>query len=152
VHFVQLATLLEAESTQVVFSMGEGDRPFVEALEEDHPFLRRLPRFEGSEEARAALFSLSAVTVGNGVSAVHLASALGVPTLTLHAPWRACGYLRRGPYAANGWALVAESEKAKGWSPRRRKLLGPQLMNAITPADARRAVVAMMAGGEPELG
>ncbi|MBD3869228.1 MAG: glycosyltransferase family 9 protein [Acidobacteria bacterium] len=152
VHFVQLATLLEAESTQVVFSMGEGDRPFVRALEEDHPFLRRLPRFEGDEEARAALFSLAAVAVGNGAGTVHLASALGVPTLTLHAPWRGCGYQRRGPYAANGWALVAESEEAKGWSPRRRQILGPQLMNAVTPADARRSVVAMMAGGEPELG
>jgi len=152
VHFVQLATLLEAESTRVVFSMGEGDREFVTALEDDHPFLRRLPRFEGGSEARAALFSMSAVTVGNGASAVHLASALGVPTLTLHAPWRSCGYRRRGPYAANGWALVAESEEAKGWSPRRRRALGSQLLSAVTPADARRCVVAMMAGREPELG
>ena len=152
VHFVQLATLLEAESIPVVFSMGEDDGEFIEALEDDHPFLRRLPRFEGAAEARAALFATSAVTVGNGVSAVHLASSLGVPTLTMHPPWRGCGYLRRGPYAANGWALVAESEAAKGWSPRRRQALGPQLMGAITPADARRCVVAMMAGKEPELG
>ncbi len=150
-HFVQLATLLEAESTQVVFSMGSGDRRFVETLEDDHLFLRRLPRFAGDVESRAALFALSSVTVGNGASAVHLASALGVPTLTLHPPWRHCGYLRRGPYAANGWALVAESELAKGWSPRRRQILGPQLLSAITPADARRCVVAMMDGRAPEL-
>jgi ADP-heptose:LPS heptosyltransferase len=151
VHFVQLATLLEAESIQVVFSMSAGDPRFLEALEDDHPFLRRLPRFEGDDESRAALFSLSSVTVGNGASSVHLASALGVPVLTLHPPWRSCDYRRRGPYAANGWALAAESEEAKGWSPRRRQALGPKLMAAITPADARRCVVAIMAGREPEL-
>jgi hypothetical protein len=30
-------------------------------------------------------------------------------------------------------------------------MLGTQLMSAITPADARRCVVAMMAGRDPEL-
>ncbi len=151
VHFVQLATLLEAEETRVVFSMGENDGRFIEELDDDHPFLRRLPRFQGGVESRAALFSRSAVTVGNGSSAVHLASALGVPALTLHPPWRSCGYRHRGPYAANGWALVAENDEAAGWSSRKRKALGPKLMATITPADARRCVVAMMEGREPEL-
>jgi ADP-heptose:LPS heptosyltransferase len=151
VHFIQLATLLEAEETQVVFSMGENDRRFIEELEDDHPFLRRLPRFQGDVESRAALFSRSAVAVGNGSGAVHLASALGVPALTLHPPWRSCGYRRRGPYAANGWALVAENDEAAGWSSRRRKVLGPKLMATVTPADARRCVAAMMEGREPTL-
>lgn len=151
VHFVQLATLLEADSIPVVFSMGENDRPFVAALEDDHPFLRRLPRFHGDVVSRAALFRKAGIVVGNGTGAVQLATALGLPSLALHPPWRTCSYLRRGPYTDNGWALVVESDQAKLWSPRRRQTLGTQLMSAITPADARRCVVAMLAGRNPEL-
>jgi ADP-heptose:LPS heptosyltransferase len=151
VHFVQLATLLVAEEIQVVFSMGENDLRFIQELEDDHLCLRRLPRFQGNLESRAALFARSTVAVGNGSGGLHLASALGVPVLMMHPPWKRCGYQRRGPYASNGWALVAESDKAAGWSSRRRQALGTKLMASITPADARRCVVAMMEGREPEL-
>jgi ADP-heptose:LPS heptosyltransferase len=149
VHFVQLATLLEAEGRRIVFSTDGDCRRFIEALDDEHLFLQRLPRFTGELVARIALFSLASVVVGNGSGAAHLAAALGVPTLTFHPPWRSCGVDRLGPYAANGWALEAASQRAQRWSGRKRLRHGSSLMGMITPADARKCVVAILEGADP---
>jgi ADP-heptose:LPS heptosyltransferase len=149
VHFIQLATLLEAEGRRIVFSTGgDGDR-FLHALSDEHTFLQRLPRFAGDLVARIALFSQASIVVGNGSGAVHLAAALGVPTLTFHPPWRSSGVDRFGPYGKNGWALEAASQRAQGWSGRQRLRSGSRLMAMVTPADARKCVVAILEGADP---
>ena len=105
--------------------------------------------FTGDPPSLAAFLRSAALVVGNGTGAVHLAAALGTPVLMLHAPWRTCGPERWGPYAANGWALVADAPGADRWSPRERARLGPELMATISPAAALSSVLAMLEGGAP---
>ncbi|GEM_PF-2967555 len=149
VHFIRLATLMEAEGRRVVFSLDTESRSFLEALEEEPLLLQRLPRFHGNLESRAALFRTASIVIGNGSGSAHLAAALGVPTLTFHPPWRPAGVDRRGPYGRNGWALEVHCPAARRWSGRKRTRLGSSLMEIITPADAHRCAVAILEGEDP---
>lgn len=132
-HYLGLAELLSLQAIPVAFSLGPADAAVARRLEQAAPHVRRLPRFGGDLPATAALLRRAAFAVGNSTGPLHLAAALDVPTLTFHAPWPSCGVSRWGPYAANGWALVAESHEARRWSRRERRLRAPSLMACITP-------------------
>ena len=80
---------------------------------------------------------------------MHLAAALGTPTLALHAPWRSCGVSRFGPYADNGWGLVAEDAAAATWSRARRARDGAALMAAVGPDTVLGAARALLEGRRP---
>jgi ADP-heptose:LPS heptosyltransferase len=95
----------------------------------------------------AARLARAAVVVGNSTGPVHLAAALGRPTLMLQAPWPSCGVARWGPYADNGWVLVAEHDAAMRWSRRQRARHHAGLMAAI-PSRAVLDVALELSGVE----
>lgn len=150
-HFVRLATLLEAEGCRVVFSVGPGDEATSRALDAAELAVRRMPRFTGDLTTLPALLRLAPLVVGNSTGTVHLAAALGTPTLMLHGPWRICAAERWGPYAANGWSLVAESTEARQWSARDRARHGTELLSTMSPALVLSAALALLDGREPSL-
>lgn len=150
-QFIELATLLEAEGIPVVFSLGMGNPPFSEMLDAEHPAIRSRPRFSGDAAALAALLSHCAALVGGSGGPVHLASALGIPTLAFHAPWSSCGVGRYGPYSENGWAIVAELEEAKHWSGRKRRKMADRLMAGIPATAALRCVRSFLQGELPTM-
>ena len=113
--------------------------------------VRKAPRFTGDPPSLAAFLRPAALVVGNSTGAAHLAAALRTPVLMRHAPWSACGPERWGPYAANGWSLVADAPGAERWSPRERTRLGPELMATISPAALLSCVLAMLEGRAPRL-
>jgi ADP-heptose:LPS heptosyltransferase len=151
-HFVRLATLLRAEGVQVLFSVSPREDAIVGCLEKADLKVRRLPRFTGDLPTLAALLSKSAVVVGNSTGPLHLAAALGAPTLTFHGPWRSCGVGRWGPYAPNGWCLVADAPAARAWSRREQIRAGPGLLETLAPASALSCVLALLEGRQPALG
>jgi len=73
----------------------------------DRGELRGVPRFDGGLLELAALARRAALVLANSTGPLHLAAALGTPTLALHAAGVSCGPGRWGPYAPNGWALAA---------------------------------------------
>jgi ADP-heptose:LPS heptosyltransferase len=150
-HYIELATLLEAEGIPVVFTLGSQDEVLHEVLDGEHPAIRRRPRFSGDLDAMAALQSCGSAVIGSSTGPVHLAAALGTPVLAFHAPWPSCGVRRWGPYSDRGWALVADLEEATHWSRRRRRRLGERLMAGIPPTSALRCIRGILQGRDPEL-
>jgi ADP-heptose:LPS heptosyltransferase len=149
-HFVQLATLLEAEGVPVVISVGPGDVAVTQALEEEHPRIRRLPRFAGDLVTLAAIVSEDCVVAGGSGGPLHLAAALGSPTVAVHPPFPECSPDRWGPYARNGWAILPGHADARNWSRRVRRAQGDRLMAGIPPTAVMRCVRAVMDGQRPE--
>jgi ADP-heptose:LPS heptosyltransferase len=145
-HYLALAELLSREGVPVAFSVGPQDADVASGLDQAAAPLSRLPRFAGGIAATAAFLRRAAIAVGNSTGPMHLAAAIGVPTLTFHAPWPSCGPSRWGPYSPAGWALVAECEEAGRWSRRERRRRAPALMAAITPEKAAETVLALLAG------
>jgi ADP-heptose:LPS heptosyltransferase len=141
-HYRDLVAALRQDGLDVVVSVGPGEPGLTATGGGASPVT-----FEGNLPALAALVERAALVVGSSTGPLHLAAALGTPTLALHAPWRSCGVGRFGPYAANGWGIVAAHPEAQAWSAARRKRQGPELMAAIPPATVRRAVHALLAGG-----
>ena len=148
-HFFQLATLLEAEGTRVVFYLGPDDGHVAEALGHEHPTIRRLPRFTGNAVSLGCLIERSAAVVGSGTGAVHLAAALSTPTLSLHPPWPSCGPERWGPYSSTGWSVVADLPEAMRWSSRKRRREGDALLAGVDPSTVFRAVRDLLEGRAP---
>ncbi len=150
-HHVQLATLLEGEGHRVVFTIGPGAREVADALDEEHPRIRRLPRFTGDVVSLAGLVSLAACVVSSSTGPAHLASALGAPTLALHVPWPSCGPERWGPYSSRGWALVADAPGASVPGRRLAPRVGEALMHDLSPSVALRCVLDILSGVPPSL-
>lgn len=150
-HFARLAALLRGEGVRVVVSIGPADEAAARALDDSTPEVRRLPRFGGDLTTLAALLARSAVVVSNSTGPLHLAAGLGAPTLALHAPWPTCGVGRWGPYAANGWALVADLPEALSWSRSDRRRLGSELMAAVPPTTALAVTLSLLEGATPRL-
>lgn len=141
-HFAGLAELLIGRGIGVVVSVGPADDAVAKALDEATPVVRRAPRFGGELPSLAALLGGASLVVASSTGPLHLAAALGTPTLALHAPWPSCGPARWGPYAGNGWALVAELADARGWSRAERRARGGELLAAIAPSAVLAAVLA----------
>ena len=148
-HWVELTALLEGQGIRVAFSIGPGDREVERALDREHMRIRRLPRFRGSVVPLAGLLARAAVVVGASTGPLHLAAALGTPTLMLQVPWPTCGPSRWGPYSERGWSLVADLPEARGWTRAARALHGERLLAGIPTVEAARCVEAMVEGRSP---
>jgi ADP-heptose:LPS heptosyltransferase len=133
--FLELANRLIEERRSVVLSIGPADVTALMHVAEHSPRIRSIPRFTSDLPDLAALLRLASLVVSNSTGPLHLAAALGAPTLALHAPWPTCGVSRWGPYAGNGWALTADGENATSWSRAQRLRRGAELM-ATLPTEA----------------
>jgi ADP-heptose:LPS heptosyltransferase len=150
-RFIEVADRLLASGAHVVFSIGPEDAVCQEVLDAARARVRDLPRFSAGIEQLPALLASAAVVVSNSTGPLHLAAALGTPTLGIYAPWSTCGVVRWGPYAANGWALTAECREAVRWSREERLQLGQQLLAAIPPVAVFECAEALLRGRAPEL-
>ena len=149
-HFLRLAALLDAEGLPVVLSIGPADRAVWNALDAAELPIRRLPRLTADLPVLAGLLRRAAVLVGNTSGPVHLAAALGTATLAFHPPGPLYGPERCGPYAPNGWALVADGEPSRFWHRGSRRA-ATSLLEGISPAAALACVMDLAEGGEPRL-
>ncbi len=150
-HFIELAAALVAQGRTVVFTIGPEDGWCTEVLNSSRSLVRDLPRYDGGLERLPALLRAAGLVVSNSTGPLHLAAALGTPTLGIYAPWDSCGVTRWGPYAANGWAITAHDAAARNWSRRERQRSGGQLLAAVPPAAVARAVVALVDDRGPDL-
>ena len=149
-HYVRLAALLEGEGLRVALSIGPSDRAVATALEAAPETTRRLPWFTGGLEQLAVLCKRAGLVATNSTGPLHLAAALGTPTLGFFAPWPSCGVGRWGPYAENGWVLVADLEEARRWSRRQRRRRGAALLETIAPDLAASCVKNLLEGRPPQ--
>lgn len=108
-HHLRLAALVATQGLPVALSIGPADGSVATRLEQAPDATRRLPRSMAGIEELAALLQRAAVVVSNSTGPLHLAAALGTPTLGFYPPGSSCGVTRWGPYAPNGWALVARA-------------------------------------------
>jgi ADP-heptose:LPS heptosyltransferase len=143
-RYAALVEALERAGVPVVVSLGPGEGSHSSA------FPTAL-RYEGGLGVLTALASRAAVVVSNSTGPLHLAAALQTPTLAIHAPWRSCGPGRWGPYADNGWALVASCDEADSWGQRERARLADNLMAGLSPGTVLRCVRQMLDGELPSL-
>jgi heptosyltransferase-2 len=151
VRFIELAERLLSEGVGVAFSIGPGDARCAEALDAARSAVRALPRYSAGLERVSALLRSATLVVSNSTGPLHLAAAQGTPTLGIYAPWSTCAVARWGPYAANGWAIAAESSEARRWSRGERRRRGDRLLAAIAPDVVARCALALLAGREPTL-
>lgn len=146
--YLDLAGRLARGGHPVVLSVGPADRAVAQSLEAASEPVKSLPRFDGGLQALAALLLPASLVISNSTGPLHLAAALGRTTLGLYAPWASCGPSRWGPYAANGWALVAHSPEAQGWSRATRHREQQRLMAAIPVERVEAAARSLLDGGE----
>ncbi len=132
-HFMRLAGLLQDQGVPLVFSLGPDDGEVRQLLDSASGALRDVPRFDGALTDLTALLRRARLVVSNSTGPLHLAAAVGTPTLGVYAPWPTCHPSRWGPYAGNGWAIVAWSDEAADWSRRQRRGSGDELMRALSP-------------------
>lgn len=99
-RFMELGDRLQEQGCDVVVTGGPG---------EDYQYMmidnmRRIPVFiaAGSVSLRelGALFSVSQLVVSNSTGPLHMAVALGVPTVSVYSPIPTCHPQRWGPYPA----------------------------------------------------
>ncbi len=99
-HFMELGDKLQMAGWDVVVTGGPGENYQAVMIDQMH----RIPVFiaAGSVSARelAALFSCVDLVVSNSTGPLHLAVALGVPTVSVYSPIPACHPTRWGPYPA----------------------------------------------------
>jgi ADP-heptose:LPS heptosyltransferase len=147
--WLDLAVRLLEAGHRVVISVGPDDAGIAAAIDSAAPEIRRIPLFTGGVQQLAALGHRAGVVASNSTGPLHLAAALGTPTLGFYAPWATCGVGRWGPYADNGWALVAGCDEALAWSHGRRERQAPSLMKAVSPELAACCVVDLLEGRTP---
>ncbi len=150
-HWLTLASLLRESGLPVVLSVGPQDAAVAAALDAAAELVRGLPRFDGTLPELAALAARAGMFASNSTGPLHVAVALGTPTLGIFPPWASCGVQRWGPYAENGWALVVEADAALDWSRRKRRLHGPALMSELRPDLAARCLIDLLEGKTPRL-
>lgn len=148
-RFVALASLLTAAGTPVVYSVGPVDHEVAGRVRGEAGEATLC--FEGDLPALTALLSRAALVISNSTGPLHLAAALGRPTLALHAPWRSCGVSRWGPYAENGWGLAVDHPDALRWSHRERRQRAAEMMAAIPAECVRDCALDMLAGRSPRV-
>jgi ADP-heptose:LPS heptosyltransferase len=149
--FIALADRLLAGGIRVVFSIGPEDVWCGEVLDTARSHVRGLPRYSGGLGKLPALLQSAALVVSNSTGPLHLAAALGRPTLGFYAPWSTCGVARWGPYSARGWALAAECAEARNWSHGDRRRMGEQLLALIPSEVAAHCVTAILENRPPSI-
>jgi heptosyltransferase-3 len=99
-HFMQLGDKLQQDGCDVVITGGPGEDYQTIMIDQMH----RIPVFiaAGSVSVRelAAVYSCADLVVTNSTGPLHLAVALGVPTVSIYSPVPTCHPLRWGPYPA----------------------------------------------------
>jgi heptosyltransferase-3 len=99
-HFMALGDKLQVEGCDVVVTGGPGEDYQSIMIDQMH----RIPVFvaAGSVSVRelAAIYSWAALVVSNSTGPLHLAVALGVPTISIYSPIPTCHPTRWGPYPA----------------------------------------------------
>ena len=99
-HFMALGDNLQASGCDVVVTGGPGEEYQAIMIDQMH----RIPVFiaAGSVSLRelAALYSCADLVVTNSTGPLHLAVALGVPTVSIYSPLPTCHPQRWGPYPA----------------------------------------------------
>jgi len=145
--FLTLAARVSSGKRSVVLSIGPADDPVRRMLDRSPAEVRDLPRTCAGLQELAALTARAAAVVSNSTGPLHLAAALGVPTLGFYAPWASCGVARWGPYSENGWALVADLEEARLWSRTRRRRDGAGLLATIPPDRAAELLQRLLSAG-----
>jgi len=148
-HFIALAAMLTARGIEVVFSLGPEDGMCEEALDAARSRVRGLPRFFGGLRRLPPLLAAAGLVVSNSTGPLHLAAAVGTKTLGIYAPWPSCSPTRWGPYAENGWAVVADCNVALSWSRDERKCMGGQLLAAIHTEHIFEVATALLDGRDP---
>ncbi len=148
-HFVRLATLLAGEGVHVVFSIGPADEATSRLLDAADLSTRRMARFTGDLATLPALVQAASLAIGNGTGPLHLAAALGTPTLLVQPPSSAHGPARWGPYASNGYSLVPEPAGGAATSGREEPESWRELMAGISPAAALSCALAILDGRAP---
>jgi ADP-heptose:LPS heptosyltransferase len=148
--FLELARSLRRAGRAVVVTRGPAEQALAGSMPEGDRESAEIPWFDGELPVLAALLARASLVVSNSTGPLHLAAALGAPTLALHAPWPTCGPGRWGPYAGNGWALVADHPEARRWPRRARRANAAALMSAISPETVLHHVLSLLepAGGE----
>jgi ADP-heptose:LPS heptosyltransferase len=131
----------------VVFTIGPDDATAIGALDESPGAVSTAPRFSGCLGTLAALMRRAAMVCASSTGPLHLAAAIGRPTLGIYAPWPTCGPGRWGPYSEHGRAIVVEAPGAEQWPRRRRRRQGVRLMGALDPETVARAVLAVSSDG-----
>jgi len=150
-HWVRLAAILIERGRSVALSIGPDDDRAHAAFDRAPAAVRALGRFGTGLVELAALAKDAGVVVGNSTGPVHLAALMGTPTLAIHAPWPSCGPERWGPYAANGWTATPRAADVR-WTRRRRRALGPQLLERVEPDFVAAAVTDVAEGRAPAKG
>jgi ADP-heptose:LPS heptosyltransferase len=128
-RWAELIRLLQSRGEPFVVSCGPADRATVATLRSE---LEPFPCFEGELMQLAALLAGARGVVSNSTGPIHLAAALGSPTLAIHAPWTSCAPARWAPYDARGYALVVGEGQTRGWSRRRRRRFGEALVGQLS--------------------
>ncbi len=99
-HFMRLGDKLQEEGCDVVVTGGPGENYQAIMIDQMH----RIPVFiaAGSVSVRelAALYACADLVVTNSTGPLHLAVALGVPTVSIYSPVPTCHPQRWGPYPA----------------------------------------------------
>lgn len=142
-RWIELASALVAAGRRVLVSVGPGDAAVAAAFDAAGGAARDAPRFDGGVQQLAALARRVAAVASNSTGPLHLAAALGTPTLGFYAPWATCGAARWGPYSERGRALVAEVEGAVRWTRAARRRHGREVLAAIPAAVAARCLSAL---------
>jgi ADP-heptose:LPS heptosyltransferase len=145
-RWVELAAALAGSGLPVALSIGPDDACVERAFGGPGGAYARVAQ---GLVALAAVAREAAVVVGASTGPIHLAAALGTPTLALHAPWPTCGPSRWGPYAANGWAVVPEGAAR---SRRERKRPGDRALAAVPTALVAGAALDLARGAAPAAG
>lgn len=99
-HFMKLGDALQEAGVQVAITGGPGENYQNIMIDQMH----RIPVFiaAGSVSLRelAALYSWGHVMVGNSTGPLHMAVAVGTPTVSIYSPEVTCQPQRWGPYPA----------------------------------------------------
>jgi len=99
-HFMQLGDQLQMEGCDVIVTGGPGEDYQNIMIDQMH----RVPVFiaAGSVSVRelAALYSCGDLLVANSTGPLHIAVAVGVPTISIYSPVPTCHPQRWGPYPA----------------------------------------------------
>lgn len=94
--FVQLARLLISEGRSVWWFWGPGEKDFVDALHRQVPGGRMIPAT--SLRQMAALLEQCRLVVTNDNGPMHLATAVGAPTVTIYGPTDPASWNPGGPF------------------------------------------------------
>lgn len=97
-HFMALGDRLQADGYDVVVTAGPGESVQAVMIDQMHRIPIFIPAGSVSLRALAALLSQAQLVITNSTGPLHMAVALGVPTVSIFSPIPTCHPQRWGPY------------------------------------------------------